>query len=65
MPLYSSTEWRHWTRCHIQGIPLANPTGCYLMQLTMRKFDVKKNCLTTKNSFRVDYKNFNAANPGL
>ncbi len=29
------------------------------MQLAMRKFDVKKNCLTAKDFVRVDYKNFN------
>ena len=28
------------------------------MQLTMRKFDVKKNCLTTKDLIEVDYDNF-------
>jgi len=39
-------------------IPVANPAGCYLMQLTMRKFDVKKNCLITKDLAGVDYKNF-------
>jgi len=44
-------------------IPSANPAGCYLMQLTMRKFDVKKNCLTTKDFVGVDYKNFNFISP--
>jgi hypothetical protein len=45
-------------------IPMASPAGCYLMQLTMRKFDVKKNCLTTKDYGGVDYKNFNTVIPG-
>ena len=40
-------------------IPSASPAGCYLMQLTMKKFDVKKNYLTTKDLVGVDYKNFN------
>jgi hypothetical protein len=35
------------------------------MQLTMRKFDVKKNCLTKKDLFGVDYKNFDFILPGL
>jgi hypothetical protein len=29
------------------------------MQLTMRKFDVKKNCLTTKDLIGFNSKNFN------
>jgi hypothetical protein len=32
--------------------------GCYLMQLAMRKFDVKKNCSPTKDLMGVDYQNF-------
>jgi len=39
-------------------IPNAKPAECYLMQLAMRKFDVKKNCLTTKDLVGVHYKNF-------
>jgi hypothetical protein len=38
-----------WTRCHIQISPVTKPAGCYLMQLTMRKFDVKKNCFFRKD----------------
>jgi hypothetical protein len=29
-------------------IAVANPAGCDLKQLTMRKFDVKRNCLFGK-----------------
>ena len=39
-------------------IPNAKPAECYLMQLAMRKFDVKKNCFTTKDLTGVDDDNF-------
>jgi hypothetical protein len=35
------------------------------MQLAMRKFDVKKNCLTAKDSVGLGYKNFNFKLPQL
>jgi hypothetical protein len=40
-------------------IPNAKPAEYYLMQLTMRKFDVKKNYLITKDLVGVNYKNPN------
>jgi hypothetical protein len=30
------------------------------MQLAMRKFDVKKNCLTTKDLTGIDFSSFNS-----
>jgi hypothetical protein len=38
MSLCLNTGWRRWIL-----------DRCYLMQLAMRNFDVKKNCLTTKD----------------